>query len=269
MSDGNFLFLGRNQEHIKIHGKRVDLPSLESVINQHTKIKFGIVSPSFNPESHNVILKCFFTLNDSSLTFDEIVHHIKSELPCYYVPKEFYHVETIPLSLNGKIDKRTSSQKIVKELKPEVHPPYNKTQEYLINLWKETLEIKELGIKNNFYDLGGSSFLYINMLEKINKKFNIAILSTIKLDTIETIANYIEQKKALSIKYNKTPPEIYNSMKSPVAPHFLQNQRLLILPKVPNRSLSYSLFQPFSQKFLSASRLAKATKTVLSLALRK
>ena len=211
----------------------------------------------------------FFYFKDDSLTFDELVNHIKGELPCYYVPREFYHVETIPLSLNGKIDRRISSQKIIKELKPEIHPPYNKTQEYLINLWKEMLGAQELGIKNDFHDLGGSSFLYVNMLEKINKKFNIAILSTIKLDTIETLANYIEQKRALSIKYNKIPPEIYNKpMKLPVTPHFLKNQRSLILPKIPNRSLSFSLFQPFSKNFLSVSGLSKTTKTVLSLVLR-
>lgn len=175
LPDDNFLFLGRNQEYIKIHGKRVDLPSLEATINQHPKIKFAMVTPTFKADSDEVTLKCFFTLKDDSLTFEELANHIRAELPCYYVPKEFYQVESIPLSLNGKVDKRIASQKVIKALRPKIHSPKDEIQSYLINLWNEILEVEEVGINNSFHDLGGSSLLFVRMISEINKKFNLNI----------------------------------------------------------------------------------------------
>ena len=281
LADGNFLFLGRNQEHIKIHGKRVDLPSLESVINQHPKIKFAMVTPIFKIDSNEVILKCFFTLKDDSLTFEELTDHIKKELPCYYVPREFYQVETIPLSINGKVDKRVASQKIMKELKPKVHSPENEIQDYLINLWKKTLGIKELGIKNSFHDLGGSSLLFVTMLNEVNKKFNLTISPIVETETIEELAKYIENQQPISLKKSHSTPFVHRDSKhtKDMSPHptlifspllrATQKQPKVPLLGIHKRSPSCLFFRPPLAKPLLSSKLASTTKTFLSLALKK
>ena len=203
LPDGNILFLGRNQEHVKVDGKRVDLPSLESSISQHPKVKFCMVIPTAKANSYGFFLKCFVKLQDDSLTFEEISDHVRKEFPCYYVPREIYEVDKIPLSANGKIDKRIASQEIVKQIKPNVVTPNNVIQEYLISVWQEILDVQEIGINNSFYDLGGSSLLLVSVLEKINQKFNINILPSEKFETIEELSNSIMNEQALQEKRNE------------------------------------------------------------------
>ncbi len=284
LDDGNFLFLGRNQEHIKIHGKRVDLPSLESVINQYNKIKFSIVTPIFKADSDQVILKCFFTLKDSSLTFEELANHIRRELPCYYVPREFYQVESIPLSLNGKIDKRVSAQKVVKELRPQIHAPTNELQRYLVDLWKKRLELEEVGTKSSFHNLGGSSLLFVAMLSDVNKKFNLSISYTIDVETIEDLAKHIENQQLIpaqrlhnpasafafrDAKQAKYTSSYFMGIFSPILLHPAKKSPKILSSEVPKRSFAYSIFQQPLPKQPLSSKLTKATKTLLSLAFRK
>lgn len=281
LPNGNFLFLGRNQEHIKIHGKRVDIPSLEAVINQHPKIKFAMVTPTFKNGSEEVILKCFFTLKDDSLTFKELTDHIRKELPCYYVPREFYQVESIPLSQNGKIDKRPTSQKIKKELRPDVHLPKDEIQSYLINLWKKILGVEELGIKNRFHDLGGSSLLFVAMFSEVNKKYNLDILPTIEVETIEELAKHIEGRRSGLPKQLESSAFKCREDFKPIncnLSHFLDifspmsprpEKKLIVSPVTTIQKRSS--FPPFFSQPKSplSSKLADAAKTLLSLTFKR
>jgi amino acid adenylation domain-containing protein len=275
--NGNLLFLGRNQEHIKIQGKRVDLPSLEAVINQLPKIKFAIVTPTLKLDSNEFILKCYFTLKDDSLTFEELTDHIRAELPCYYIPKEFYQVEAIPLSLNGKVDKSPASQKVIKELRPIIHSPKDEIQTYLINLWKEILGIDKVGIKNNFHNLGGSSLSFVAMLNKVNKKFNLNISPTIELVTIEELSKHIESHRRVltrshtfvvackeDSKQIKLPLLHSTNIFSPTLSRLTQKLSRTSLPEIQKKPLLSSFFQlPLPLK------LTGATKALLSLAFRR
>lgn len=256
LPDGNFLFLGRNHEHVKINGKRVDLPSLETLIVQHPKIKFGLVIPVDKPDTHDVILKCFLQLKDESLTFEEIAEHIKSEYPCYYVPREFYQVDTIPLSANGKVDKRLSSQKISKRLEPKIIAPQDEIQSFLIGLWKNILNVEKLGINNSFHDLGGTSLLFAAMLTKVNKQFNFTISPSAELETIEDLAACIKQQAMrpatkLIPRFSVALPRRCSSQNrnnhsipcffSPLGSNALKSQRKNLLP-VEARKPPSSLF---------------------------
>jgi surfactin family lipopeptide synthetase C len=268
--DGNFLFLGRNQEHIKIYGNLVDLPSLEAIINQHQKIKYAIVTPANKVGSDEVILKCFFTLNDNSLTFEELTEHIKNELPYYYIPKEFYQVEIISVSLNGKVDKRVNSQKVIKELRPKFNPPQDKIQQYLVDLWKGILDIDELGINNNFYTLGGSSLLFVVMLERVNKRFNLDIQPIVKFETIEELSNHIENKQLFSLKQQFHFVSYYKgihfytshnpmSIFSPITLSLLDKAKRIPFLKIQRRSTSVF----FQAPKLSSSNLFGISKALL------
>ena len=282
--DGNFLFLGRNQDHIKIHGKRVDLPSLEATINQHPKIKFAIVTPIFKSDSDEIILKCFFTLKDGPLTHKDLIHHIREVLPCYYVPQKFYQVESIPLSVNGKVDKRVGSQKIIRELQLEIYLPRTTIQNYLVQLWKKTLKIDELGIKNSFYDLGGSSLSFVAMLNEVNKKFNLKILPNVKIETIEELSKYIENCQLVLTKQSCPPIFVYKNSRqtkymfsdpknifSPI-PSLAQRHSNLPFPKIHTRSPIYSFFPISPPRPSFSPKLAEVTgvtKALLSLVFRR
>jgi amino acid adenylation domain-containing protein len=193
LPDGNLEFLGRNQVHVKVNGNRVELPSLEAVINQHPKVKYNVVVPKEGIDK--IVLECFMTLNDNSISYEELIEHIKKDLPCYYIPRAFYQIESIPLSSNGKVDRRSiPSQKKIKELKPTLAAmPKNEIQRRLIKIWKEILELEEVSVNNSFHNLGGSSLLYVAMLEKINREFEINLSSITRFETIEQLSTCVEQ----------------------------------------------------------------------------
>lgn len=283
LADGNFLFLGRNQEHIKIHGKRVDIPSLEAVLNQHPKINFSIVIPTRKTDNDEVILKCFLLLKeDSSINFDELADHIRKELPCYYIPREFYQVESIPVSSNGKVDRRIPSQKIIKKIKSELTNPENTIQQYLTNLWKELLGVEELGIHNSFYNLGGSSLLYVSMLDRVNKHYGINLLSNSEFETIAEISKSIQKAQSLDLSNIKKTADIcFNFQHSrkffqPITylPYKTTKPMtsLMIKPSLPGSQKpslvsSSNFFGNVSQHTLL--KPIKMVKTIMSLALRK
>ncbi|MFT3741758.1 MAG: non-ribosomal peptide synthetase [Gammaproteobacteria bacterium] len=193
LSDGNILFLGRNEEYIKIHEKRVDISSLEAVISQLRQVNFALVIPAPTLCSKGSILKCYLVVNDELLTYEEIVVHIRSELPGHYVPQEFYLIDSIPLSPNGKVDRKISSQKVIKQLMPELHPPQDEIQMALVQLWLEILDVRSVGINHSFYNLGGTSLSFTSMLHKVNDRFNANIPHAVHCETIRELAEYIKK----------------------------------------------------------------------------
>lgn len=110
LPDGNIDFIGRNQNIIKIDGQRVELLSLESILNIHPKIKQSIVVPELSNDNKYSII-CFILPNDKNITFDEISEHINLNFPCYYLPQKIWLISEIIINKNGKVEKKLICKK--------------------------------------------------------------------------------------------------------------------------------------------------------------
>lgn len=190
-SDGTLELLGRNQSHIKINGNRVELLTLESILNQHPKINFSIVSSQ--SKNNKTELLCFILTEDDSLTVEELNTYILAHLPRYYIPKKIYRLEELSLTQNGKVDRSSAAQKIKAELKPNVAPPKNQMEFDILDLWKRHLDLDELGINHHFYEVGGTSIHLVDMISELNQRYQLHLNYCTASLTIKDLAKQVAE----------------------------------------------------------------------------
>ncbi|MEW4924164.1 amino acid adenylation domain-containing protein [Algibacter sp. 2305UL17-15] len=141
-------------------------------------------------------LVAYYTGNNN-LTQKELKHYLSQKVPSYMVPSVFKHLEEMPLTKNGKTDKKTLRSLTVDQLEMEVSyvAPRNEIEELVEGIWKEVLRMEKIGVHDNFIALGGHSLAAIRVTSRINEELgmNIPLNKVFNLPTIETYANHIEQ----------------------------------------------------------------------------
>src|SRR5262249_52741400 len=155
------------------------------------KINYSVILPIYKNNSITG-LECYVIVNDQSITFEELVAYFRQQVSSGSIPKRFYQIEHTPLTLNGKVDRKMIAQEIKREIKPTIVQEKTALEHQLIQIWKEILDTDEIGINNNFYDLGGTSLLYVSMLEKLNERLKIHLsVSCVHFNTISSLSNHI------------------------------------------------------------------------------
>ncbi len=200
--DGIIQFVSRIDNQVKIRGFRIELKEIETKILEFEGIKECAVIVAEN-NSTKILVACIVAKNQ--LNIESLNTYLKSILPFYMVPSKYLVFDSLPLNINGKLD----TKKLLSQISytPEsIIPPKNKTEEELVKIWEEILEIDTVGTNQNFFELGGDSLLAIKLISLINLKFNIQI--TIKtlfdIPTIHELASHI---------INKTTSDIFDEEK--------------------------------------------------------
>ncbi|GAA4271397.1 amino acid adenylation domain-containing protein [Aquimarina gracilis] len=189
MPDGTVEFLGRNDHQVKINGYRIELEEIESKLNTIERVKQSVVTAfDSNGGSKQLIA---YVVSDQEINDQEIQNLLKNTLPEYMIPRIYVKLDEIPLTQNGKIDR---SALPVPAIKQEYVSPSNEIQEKLVEIWKEILQIDNVGIKDDFFQAGGNSLRGIRVLNTINKEFGLKYdLRGIYVEnTIELIAERIQ-----------------------------------------------------------------------------
>lgn len=174
LSDGNLEYIGRTDHQIKIRGFRVELGEIESVLLKHPKIKETTVI--INGEGDAQRLLAYYTShNNMSVLSDELRKHVQFTLPHYMIPALFITLKTMPLSPNGKIDKKSLPKINIIDTSNNYIAPSTPLEEKLSAILCELFAIPSVSINDNFFELGGNSILSIRLLAKIKSGFNIDI----------------------------------------------------------------------------------------------
>ncbi|MCC5650789.1 amino acid adenylation domain-containing protein [Nostoc sp. XA013] len=191
-ADGNIEFLGRIDNQVKIRGFRIELSEIETVINQHNNVKKAIVIVQGNLYDNKHLIAYIVSNSLQEQTIIELRQFLKEKLPEYMRPKAFVILDSLPLTANGKVDryalKALNSQS--RSIDKAFTAPRTATESTLAKIWAEVLNVENVGIQDNFFDLGGNSLLAIRLLDQINKQFERDLpLSNLFLNqTIESLA---------------------------------------------------------------------------------
>lgn len=234
---GNIEFLGRIDHQVKIRGYRIELKEIENVLLKHGKIKDSIVWV-WEKEDKDKYL-CGYIVKNNELTNKEIKEYLKKELPEYMIPTYFMDLESIPLTPNGKIDRKALPKphnSIDKQI--EYVQPSNKTEEELVCIWQEVLcANKKIGITDNFYELGGNSIKAIQIIGRINRSFDVSIKlkDFLRNPNIRQLALEISKtKKAPLMKIEKVRESEFYGLS--------YNQRKLwIISKIEKENTAYNM----------------------------
>jgi amino acid adenylation domain-containing protein len=193
LPDGNIEFMGRIDDQVKIRGYRIELGEVETFIQQAPGIKQAVVMAKADQQGIKRLVA--YVVSDGELNRTALHDYLKEWLPGYMIPGIIIGIEKIPINANGKADKKR-----LPEIDPSLLPsrryeaPRNETEERVVSIWQELLGIKNIGIYDNFFEIGGHSLLVTRMASAIRKEFEleISVKTFFQLATPESIAGYIE-----------------------------------------------------------------------------
>ncbi len=215
LPDGNIDFLGRIDHQVKIRGFRIELGEIETVLNQHSAVKEAVVIPQEYEAGEKRLIAYIVPRNEPPAS-KELKDFSKSRLPEYMIPSGFVILEALPLTPNDKVDRKAlpKPDKTNLNLEEEYLSASNDVEQKLIAIWEQAFRIQPIGIKDNFFSLGGNSLMATSIVAKIEKVFDKKLEPGIffKASTIEKLAAILTQEEIHAesvIKLNqhgKKPP---------------------------------------------------------------
>ncbi|HWR40730.1 MAG TPA: amino acid adenylation domain-containing protein [Patescibacteria group bacterium] len=173
LPDGNMEFLGRIDQQVKIRGYRVELGEIEQQLVQHPDIREAVVLDRTDSQGTHL---CAYLVSDRQDVSEEIQGFLAKSLPDYMIPAFFVPVDQIPLTTNGKVDKQVLRE-LTKNLSSQViyEAPRNETEEKLAAIWQELLGVERVGIRDDFFRLGGHSLKVAALISQIKQTFQISL----------------------------------------------------------------------------------------------
>jgi tyrocidine synthetase III len=176
--NGEFQFLGRIDDQIKMRGYRIDILEIEKTIKSVSHIKdCAVVKKNRYKEAYLIayyVVSDKLALNSKGNIDEYLKSALQDKLPTFMIPQFFIKINSIPLTHNGKKDKNLLLKNSVYFQKKYV-APVSKTESLLAHIWEELLEVENIGIRDNFFDLGANSLVCMKALLEIEKQFSIAI----------------------------------------------------------------------------------------------
>ncbi len=192
--DGTIEFLGRNDSQIKLRGFRIELSEIEVALASHLDVRQCVVCLRDTGGTKSLV--AYFTANRAKEPkADELRGFLKEILPEYMIPSQFIPLAEMPLSTNGKIDRKRlpDVEKVRPLLGTRLIVPRDEIEGAIAGIWKRVLRIPELGIDDNFFDLGGHSLLMVQVHQQIQEELQITLplIKLLEHSTVRAFASYV------------------------------------------------------------------------------
>jgi amino acid adenylation domain-containing protein len=197
LPDGNIDYIGRIDNQVKLRGFRIELGEIEKVLAQHKKVRDCAADVRENERGEKRIVAYIVPAPGQPPRFGELRGFLKLQLPDYMVPTTFVTLEELPLTANGKVDR------------PRLPQPANGSEPLgnqvaarsqleleLRNIWQEVLSVHAIGIKDDFFELGGDSMAGVRAFTEIEKRLGhrLPLALLFQAPTVEQLAAAIEKK---------------------------------------------------------------------------
>jgi len=206
LPDGNIEFMGRIDLQVKIRGFRIEPEEIEHRLVKHEAIKEAVVLAK---EEENSDLNLWaYIVSGSQLEVPRLREYLAVDLPDYMIPPYFVKVEKIPLTPNGKVNRKALLDIQGTHLKTRgvYVPPQTDLEKSIVDVWKEMLELDEVGIEDNFFDLGGTSLKTIMTISRLKESLerDIPVVTMFRYPTIGSMANFLSREPVVLKKRDRT-----------------------------------------------------------------
>ncbi len=189
LPDGNLEFLGRADHQIKVQGFRVELSEIESALARHAAVSCNVVDAR-QTSAGGQRLVAYVVLRPGEEASDaELRAFLQQELPEYMVPPAFVRLSSLPLTGNGKVDRRALPEPVGASA-GTASPPRSMTEETIAQVWRSVLDLEAIDCDENFFDLGGNSLLLIDAHARLQKLLAISmpITTLFEYPTVRSLA---------------------------------------------------------------------------------
>lgn len=199
LPDGRLQYVGRKDNQVKIRGNRIELGAIESQLLEKDSIQEAVVTVCVDTKEEKQLVA--YVVSSTQENIADIRAHLAANLPTYMLPEAFVQLEKMPLTVNGKIDKRALPDPMENSLQVTTayEAPTNEMQETLATLIAGELnkEQSTVGIQDNFFDLGINSMKLLRILEAFNTKYQLSVkpVSMFQYPNIKSFVNSLDTQK--------------------------------------------------------------------------
>ncbi|KAF9948753.1 hypothetical protein BGZ72_009364, partial [Mortierella alpina] len=167
LPDGNLVFMGRNDDQVKIRGFRIELGEIEERLAEHPQVREVAVLAIGESSSDKRLVAYFVSAPDENLT-KSLRDHLADVLPEYMIPSAFVRLDALPLTNNGKVDRRALPKPDISSYVTQKYAaPQGETERAMAAIWCDLLKIDRVGRNDNFFTLGGHSLLAVRLMNRI------------------------------------------------------------------------------------------------------
>ncbi len=194
LPDGNLEYWGRIDNQVKLRGFRIELGEIEAALVEHPDIREAAVCVIGTPPQQR--LTAYIASGSSPLSDRQLQQFLQQKLPSYMIPTAWIVLDTLPHSLNGKIDRSALPAPITNSESDRARAlPRNRWELELAQIWSEVLQVHPIGMQDNFFDLGGHSLLGVSLMSKIRQTFgrSLPLATLFQEGTIEQQALLLRQ----------------------------------------------------------------------------
>ncbi len=204
LSDGNIEFIGRSDFQVQLRGFRVELGEIENAIIASGKVRDAAVAAA-GPEGNMHIHAYIVADTQDGQVPAGLNSYLKQNLPDYMLPSSYFMLKELPLTPNGKVDrKKLSSLADGAATSTDVQKPRNPMEEVLVNIWAKLLDKENVGIYDNFFEIGGNSLMIIKMENMLRHRgLSLPVETLFQKPQIAQLAAFLDFRRASADKDEK------------------------------------------------------------------
>jgi amino acid adenylation domain-containing protein len=202
--DGNIEFLGRIDSQVKVRGFRVEVGEIEAVLAQHAAVGDAVVRPHRGADGVVFLAAYVVPRKGHSPTPEELAKHLQTKLPDYMVPAHFLFLDALPMTPNGKVDRKALPDPVAAAAaaRPQERafaPPGNDAERALAALFEEVLNVRPVGATDDFHELGGHSLAAAVLMSQIEAKLGhrVPLDALFEEPTVRGLAGLITRRLEL------------------------------------------------------------------------
>jgi acyl carrier protein len=195
---GEIEYLGRGDEQVKVRGYRIELGEIEAALNGHPGVEQSVVVVRADGAGDKRLVA--YVVAGRAAVNGELRTYLKGRLPEYMVPSAFVSLGEIPLTPNGKVDRRAlpEPEPSPSEAADDYVAPRDSVEEELAAAWAELLKLERVGVESNFFELGGHSLLAMRLLSRVCERFRVEleVRALFEAPTVAGMAALVKQAQS-------------------------------------------------------------------------
>ncbi len=196
--DGVIEFLGRVDHQVKIRGYRIELGEIEARLGEHESVRECVLLLREDTPGDQRLV-AYLVPKGVAPDPNDIRDHLRKDLPEYMVPNDVVVLDAMPLTPNGKIDRKQlpATQGGAQASAAAYEAPSDELQQTIVNIWQDTLKLDKVGVKDNFFDLGGHSLLIVRVHQLLKAQVDkpISLTDLYRFPTIASLTEFLNSDK--------------------------------------------------------------------------
>nr|AFH75330.1 nonribosomal peptide synthetase [Pseudomonas sessilinigenes] len=239
LADGRIEYLGRNDHQVKIRGVRIELGEIETRLNQFPGVREAVLLAR-EDQPGNPRLVAYFTALEQAVapTVGELREYLLAQLPDYMVPVAYVRLDALPLTANGKLDRKALPAPDQQSLfNRQYQAPEGPTETALAQIWSDVLQVEQVGRQDHFFELGGHSLLAMRMVSLVRQRLGLelALGELFANAELQAVAAVLERSGRSQL------PEIFPALQDQDLPLSFAQQRLWFLAQMEGGAGAYNI----------------------------